>query len=171
MEQENLLVKQAQQGDVHAFAQLYECCYRDLYRFALYNLGQEEDARDVVSDTVLAAFEGIGRLRSTEAFRGWIFQILLNQCRKRRRQYMHKTEELTEELKERLPDAQMDPCESMDVRRAFQTLPEEDRMIVSLSVLGGYSSGEIGALLHRNANIVRSRLSRSMRRMQVLLEG
>lgn len=84
---------------------------------------------------------------------------------------MHKTEELTEELKERLPDAQMDPCESMDVRRAFQTLPEEDRMIVSLSVLGGYSSGEIGALLHRNANTVRSRLSRSMRRMQVLLEG
>ena len=76
MEQENLLVKQAQQGDVHAFAQLYECCYRDLYRFALYNLGQEEDARDVVSDTVLAAFEGIGRLRSAEAFRGWIFQIL-----------------------------------------------------------------------------------------------
>ena len=44
-------------------------------------------------------------------------------------------------------------------------------MIVSLSVLGGYSSGEIGALLHRNANTVRSRLSRSMRRMQVLLEG
>ncbi len=171
MEQENLLVKQAQQGDVHAFAQLYECCYRDLYRFALYNLGQEEDARDVVSDTVLAAFEGIGRLRSAEAFRGWIFQILLNQCRKRRRQYMHKTEELTEELKERLPDERMDPCESMDVRRAFQTLPEEDRMIVSLSVLGGYSSGEIGALLHRNANTVRSRLSRSMRRMQVLLEG
>ena len=75
MEQENLLVKQAQQGDVHAFAQLYESCYRDLYRFALYNLGQEEDARDVVSDTVLAAFEGIGKLRSTEAFRGWIFQI------------------------------------------------------------------------------------------------
>ena len=108
MEQENLLVKQAQQGDVHAFAQLYECCYRDLYRFALYNLGQEEDARDVVSDTVLAAFEGIGRLRSAEAFRGWIFQILLNQCRKRRRQYMHKTEELTEELKERLPDAQIE---------------------------------------------------------------
>ena len=68
MEQENLLVKQAQQGDVHAFAQLYECCYRDLYRFALYNLGQEEDARDVVSDTVLAAFEGIGRLRSAEAW-------------------------------------------------------------------------------------------------------
>ena len=79
--------------------------------------------------------------------------------------------ELGLELKERLPDAQMDPCESMDVRRAFQTLPEEDRMIVSLSVLGGYSSGEIGALLHRNANTVRSRLSRSMRRMQVLLEG
>ena len=72
MEQENLLVKQAQQGDVHAFAQLYECCYRDLYRFALYNLGQEEDARDVVSDTVLAAWRALGgcaaRRRSVAGF-------------------------------------------------------------------------------------------------------
>lgn len=170
-EKEHALVKRAQQGDIHAFAQLYESCYRDLYRTALYNLGQEEDAKDVVSDTVLAAFENIGKLRSSEAFRSWIFQILLNQCRKRRKQYMQKTEELTEELKERLPGTQTDPCESMDVRRAFLALQEEDRMIVSLSVLGGYSSGEIAALLHRNASTVRSRLSRSMRRMQVLLEG
>lgn len=44
--------------------------YRDLYRFALYNLGQEEDARDVDQRYGLAAFEGIGKLRSTEAFRG-----------------------------------------------------------------------------------------------------
>ena len=68
-EKEHALVKQAQQGDIHSFAQLYESCYRDLYRTALYNLGQEEDAKDVVSDTVLAAFENIGKLRSSEAFR------------------------------------------------------------------------------------------------------
>ena len=59
MEQENLLVKQAQQGDVHAFAQLYECCYRDLYRFALYNLGQEEDVSTVGVKAVLLASDSV----------------------------------------------------------------------------------------------------------------
>ena len=69
MESYTELANRARQGDVQAFSGLYESCYRDLYRFALYNLGQEEDARDVVSETVLAAFENIGKLKSAEAFR------------------------------------------------------------------------------------------------------
>ena len=78
MEQYTELVNQAKQGSVQAFSGLYESCYKDLYRFALYNLGHEEDAKDAVSDTVLAAFENIGKLREADAFRAWIFRILYN---------------------------------------------------------------------------------------------
>ena len=92
MESYTELANRARQGDVQAFSGLYESCYRDLYRFALYNLGQEEDARDVVSETVLAAFENIGKLKSAEAFRPWIFRILVNKCKRKRRQYVLRTE-------------------------------------------------------------------------------
>ncbi len=166
MEQNTELVKLAKQGDVHAFSRLYESCYKDLYRFALYNLGQEEDAKDAVSDTVLAAFENIGRLRSAEAFRAWIFRILMNQCRKRRRQYANRTEELSEAI----PARERDTCQEMDVRRAFARLSEEERTIVSMAVFAGYNSSEIGQLMQLNANTVRSKISRSMGKMQKLLE-
>jgi len=166
MEHYTELVKQAKQGDVQAFSRLYESCYKDMYRFALYNLGHEEDAKDAVSDTVLAAFENIGKLRDADAFKAWIFRILYNQCVKRRRQYTMKTEELPESM----PAAQQDTAQALDVRRAFESLPPEDRMIVSMSVFAGYNSSEIGRIMKKNANTVRSRLSRSMGKMQKLLE-
>ena len=166
MEHYTELVNQAKQGDVQAFSRLYESCYKDMYRFALYNLGHEEDAKDAVSDTVLAAFENIGKLRDADAFKAWIFRILYNQCVKRRRQYTMKTEELPESM----PAAQQDTAQALDVRRAFESLPPEDQMIVSMSVFAGYNSSEIGWIMKKNANTVRSRLSRSMGKMQKLLE-
>jgi len=160
------LVNQAKQGDIQAFSRLYESCYKDMYRFALYNLGHEEDAKDAVSDTVLAAFENIGKLREAQAFKAWIFRILFNQCVKRRRQYAMKTEELADTV----PAAEPDTAQAMDIRRAFESLSPEDRMIVSMAVFAGYSSSEIGQMMKKNANTVRSRLSRSMGKMQKLLE-
>ena len=68
MENYLLLVKQAKNGDTKAFASLYEIVYEDMYRFALYTLKNPEDAKDVVSDTVLDAFATIGKLKSEEAF-------------------------------------------------------------------------------------------------------
>lgn len=167
MEQYTELVNLAKQGDIQAFSKLYESCYKDLYRYALYQLGQEEDAKDAVSDTVLAAFEQMGKLREAASFRAWIFRILTNQCKRRKRQYANRTEELPEVL----PDRERDTCREMDVRRAFASLTEEERTIVSMSVFAGYSSGEIGRMIRKNANTVRSKLSRSMDKMQKLLEG
>ena len=74
------LVSRAKQQDSHAFAELYEMVYQDLYRMALYTLGNPQDAENVVSDTVLDAYCNIGKLREAAAFKGWIFKILSNKC-------------------------------------------------------------------------------------------
>ena len=84
------LIKMAKKGNVDAYGRLYEEVYRDLYRFALFMLKNPHDAEDVVADTVTDSFEGIGKLRKEEAFRGWIFRILTNKCRKMLKQYADK---------------------------------------------------------------------------------
>ena len=73
MEYNTELTERARAGDIHAFAQLYETIYRDLYRFALYTLKNSHDAEDAVSDTVTDAFGQIASLRRPEAFRSWMF--------------------------------------------------------------------------------------------------
>lgn len=83
MEATTNLVQQAKNGDVDAFSKLYSFVYEDLYRFAFYTLKNQEDACDTVSDTVLAAFSQIKKLRDPSLFKHWIFKILSNQCKRK----------------------------------------------------------------------------------------
>ena len=100
MEKELDLVRQAKTGDVSAFAKLYEQVYEDMYRYAFYMLQHTQDAQDAVSDTVADAFASIRKLRGEESFRGWIFAILANKCRRKRKEYVNRPLELKEQLGE-----------------------------------------------------------------------
>ena len=57
-----------------------------------------------------------------------------------------------------------------DVRAAFAAVSEEERLIVSLSVFGGYTSAEIGSVLELNANTVRSKRKRALEKMAAELK-
>lgn len=167
MEIEKEVVNRARKQDPEAFAQLYGMICQDLYHFALYTLGNPEDAEDVVSETVMSAFQQITKLRKPEAFRSWMFQILVNQCKRRKKEYVDKTVPLADDYFEPAPDRE----EICDLHRAMKHLAEEERMVVSLSVLGGYSSREIGSLLEMNANTVRTKRSKAFGKLRALLNG
>lgn len=66
------LVTKASSGDRDAFGELYNSCYKDLYKFALYTLGNADDAADVVSDTFVDIWRGLPKLREPEAFSSWV---------------------------------------------------------------------------------------------------
>ena len=163
---EAVLIRRARRGDIQAFGVLYGRIYKELYRFALYTMRHKQDAEDVVSETVVAAYEGIDRLKKEESFRSWIFTILANQCKKR---FLRKGE--TEELSDELIAEEPDHASDHDVREALMLLGEDDRLIVAWSVLGGYSSEEIGKILEMNPATVRSRKSRALEQMHRILEN
>ena len=184
MENYLLLVRQAKSGDTKAFAKLYETVYEDMYRFALYTLGHSEDAKDVVSDTVLDAFASIGKLRAEESFRYWIFKILSNKCKRMLGTYQKRTQELTEEIMDAaaymgtdgnaaIGNAvfhRMDEAESAAIRSLFFTLPEEERMIISMHLFGGYTSRELSAFLGMNENTLRSKESRALKKLASMIK-
>ena len=170
------LIRRAKRGDPKAFSMLYSRNYTDMYRFALYMLGNPHDAEDAVR-----AYEGIARLRKDESFRSWIFTILSHRCLKILRGRSREAAALTaedvlqegerkERAKESEPDFAQKYARHQDVRDAFLKLEEEERLIVSFSVFGGYSSEEIGGMLKMNAATVRSRKSRALGKMRRMLE-
>ncbi|MCI8465685.1 MAG: sigma-70 family RNA polymerase sigma factor [Lachnospiraceae bacterium] len=175
------LIKKAKQGDVDAYGRLYEMVYLDLYRFALFTLKNPHDAEDVVSDTVTDSFVGIRKLKADEAFRGWIFKILTNKCRRMLKQRvecpamkeyqeaMSGEEGKTGGISSSGEEANREDL--MDLYQAFGSLPEEDRLIISLSFFGGYTSEEIARILKRKSGTIRSRQSRALARMRELLNG
>lgn len=171
------LVRRAGEGDTKAFAVLYSRNYTEMYRFALYMLGNVHDAEDAVSETVISAYEGISRLRKAESFKSWIFTILSNRCRKilRKRSREKSAEALTKEMPETTgfcapaSDFIQTYVQHQDVRGAFAELKEEERTIVAFSVFGGYSSEEIGRMPRMSAATVRSKKSRALCKMNRML--
>ena len=133
------LIHKAKRGDIKAFSELYAQLYQELYKFALYTMKHSQDAEDVVSETVIAAYENIKKLKKEESFRSWIFTILMNQCKKHFKQNSE-----TEELKDEITAEEVSQEENYDLLQAFQMLDGEERMILSCSILEGYSSEEIG---------------------------
>lgn len=160
------LVSAACGGDPDAFAMLYDSIYKDLYRFAFYMLGREEDAKDAVSDTVLDAYKGISKLRDINLFKNWIFKILIVKCKKKLKEYTRKNIPLEEVYSH----IQIDLDEAFDLKVAFLELPKQDRMIVAMSVFAGYSSKEVGKVMHMKPATVRSRLSRALAKIKQRLE-
>lgn len=152
--------------DQQTFIQLYEDVYQDLYRFALYTLKNAHDAEDVVGECVMDAYAGFGQLRSLEAFRGWIFRILSNKCKRKLKEYIDKTVELPEEW----ADDRQSMEEGAQVRQAFSMLTQEERLIISMHIFAGYTSKETGRILHKNENTIRSKECRALKKMQQFLE-
>ena len=161
-EEEKKLVKKAKQGDVDAFGRLYEEVYKDLYHFALYLLNHTQDAEDVVAETVMDAYASLRTLKKDESFRGWIFKILSNKCRRKRKEYLNKTEELNPELEGETKDY----ATTGDLQIAMSRLSEQERLIINLIVIAGYKSNEVAAMLHMNANTVRSKQNRACEKLR-----
>lgn len=154
--------------DANAFAEHYSAIYRDLYRYAFCVMGNAADAEDVVGEAVLAAYKGKDGLRSEQSFRSWMFQIVANECRRRLKARVVLADSVPDE-----PDrsgGDLDNADVLLVREAMATLGEEERAVVALAVVGGYSSAEIGIMLTMSPSSVRSRKKRSLAKLSALLK-
>ena len=140
-------VRRAQAGDAGAFAELYSLVYKDLYRIALLNLNNQHDASDVVSDTVLEAYTSISKLRDEKAFKAWIIKILTVKIKNKRKEYkeINNFREDVDDLSDVEEAAVSKEIDfgSIEVMEGFKQLSEEERMVLSLSVVSGYKSEEI----------------------------
>lgn len=166
-------VRRAQAGDAGAFAELYSLVYKDLYRIALLNLNNQHDASDVVSDTVLEAYTSISKLRDEKAFKAWIIKILTVKIKNKRKEYkeINNFREDVDDLsdaEEAAVSKEID-FDSIEVMEGFKQLSEEERMVLSLSVVSGYKSEEIARMFGTNANTVRSKVARAKARLKQLL--
>lgn len=157
--------------DARQFAALYEPIYKDLYRFALYTMGNVADAEDAVSESVLAAWENREQLRNAGAFKSWIFQITANTCKKHLKIASRMQPVETDDLEPENPPNQLNTADAAAIKELFDKLDGENRLIVALSVFSGYKSKEIGSMLSMNANTVRSRRKRALDWMAAQWKG
>ena len=147
------------------FLSLYQNIYSDLYRLAYYYMGNAQDAEDSVQDAALSACQHFHKLKKEASFRSWMFTILINRCKKNLKKRGQR--ELTMEHPLTLCTAGSKELDSQtEILELLQTLTEEERLIVTLTVFGGYKSEEIAHMLHRNHNTIRSKYRKKIKKLK-----
>lgn len=150
------------------FMELYQTVYKDLYRLAYYYLGNAVDAEDAVQEAALKAYENFRKLRNQEAFRPWMFKILVNCCKKHLRKAYRPEQslEMTEVYAETALAYEPELSSQAEMLELLGRLDEEERLIVTLSVFGGYKGEEIARILNKNHSTVRSRYRRALKKLE-----
>jgi RNA polymerase sigma-70 factor (ECF subfamily) len=152
-----------------------------LYSFALKLTRERDDAEDLVSDTMLRAFDRWEQYRLGSNIRAWLFTILYHTFVSRKRRVDAREVQLPEDAEswsayevvgEVDPEGRFyDSFLDEEITRAIDQLPEDYRSAVVLSDIHGLRYAEIAAILGIPEGTVKSRLFRGRRILQKKLVG
>ena len=152
-----------------------------LYSFAFKLTKVREEAEDLVSDTMLRAFQRWRQFQLDSNIRAWLFTILYHAFVSRRRRIdarevpMPETADGFNRLEpaaDETPEATFfDSFVDEDIVRAIGALPEEYRSALVMSDVHGLRYGEIAKVLGVPEGTVKSRLFRARRILQGKLRG
>ncbi len=152
-----------------------------LYGFALKLTGGRDDAEDMVSETMLRAFDRWEQYRLGTNVRAWLFTILYHAFVSRRRRIDAREVQLPDDQEawaafdavgDRDPEGSFfDSFLDEEITRAIDALPADYRAAVVLSDLHGLRYAEIAGVLGIPEGTVKSRLFRGRRILQKKLVG
>lgn len=174
LERETQLVAAAKYGDPDAFDALVTRHAPALHAVARRLVG-EDLARDVVQDSLLAAYRSLRAFRGDASFGSYLHGIVVNRCRRvapRWQRPSAPSEALAlEASREPGPEAQAVASDTRArIEAALRTLPPRFREALALREFGGLSYEEIAEAVGAPVGTVRSRIARARGRMRDELE-
>jgi RNA polymerase sigma-70 factor (ECF subfamily) len=169
MMDEGAVIERCLKGDWEAFRFLVERYQRQAVGHALALLGNREDARDAAQEAFIDAFRALGRFDSSRRFYPWFYVLLRNRCYKLIGK-RHEAESI-EEAEILAPQTGLAEEERVALESALRALAKDEREIVTLKYLDGFSYDEIAELLEIPRGTVMSRLFYARRRLAAQLTG
>jgi RNA polymerase sigma-70 factor, ECF subfamily len=167
-------------GDVDVFLSLVERHRRYLYNLALRITGSEQDAKDVLQDTLLNAYLHLEQFEQRADLRTWLNRILVN-CAldhlraRRRRPDLHDPQPISD-VAETVASVSPDPerlAMSADCRRqvskAMNTMSPLERVTFTLRHFEGCSINEITQTLGISHSAAKQHIFRAVRKIRLAL--
>jgi len=182
------VIESCKAGDQRAFAEMVLQSQKKVFNIAYRMLGNSEEAKDLAQDVFVSVFNSIKHLREEIKFDSWLTQITLNHCRNRwkylkRRQYFNSDslDDPVEAEDGDVPRAIYDPSDNPEtlyekkmiqelVQRGLQKLKEDQRELLVLRDLQGFSYEEMCKLLGLPEGTIKSKLHRARMDLKQVLE-
>lgn len=180
------VIRSAIKGDHQAFEQIVYTYEKKVYNIAYQMFGNSHDASDASQEVFIKIYQKLNQFKFDSAFSTWLHRISVNTCidlyRKKKRQnkdsFSIDKDIATEEssVSFELVDSGQTPEEQIlqneqvsEVREAIQELKEEQKTIIILRDIQGFSYEEIADILDCNIGTVKSRIARGRKSLKEII--
>lgn len=166
---ESALIARAVAGDHQAFHELLQRHSAPLLATLRARLANREDAREILQETWLRAWEHLARLREPGQLHAWLVSIALNQVRARARRSLERgagEDELERPVHDPGPEALGEREELERLRARMAELPARQREVLDLRVNHELSHAEIARLLGISEEASRANHYQALRRLK-----
>ena len=175
------LIRRSKEGDLDAFNEIVERYQRQVFNTAARILGGTSYADDATQETFISAYRAIGGFRGVN-LAPWLLRIAKNQCYDMIRSMRRRP---ADSLEENLANPSFVRAQSggsaedetlrselgAEIQRAILSLPVDQRLVVTLVDVQGFSYEEAAQTAEVSMGTVKSRLSRGRARVRDHLRG
>jgi len=161
VQNEESLVRRAQQHDQDAFAQLYEEYFDKIYRYIAFKIGNKTGAEDMTQQVFLNAIKSISSFRWRGIpFSAWLFRIAHNQVVDYlRKKAKHATTSLDEVLVSNGNNPQLVAEQNLDIERlllATKQLTQAQREVISLRFASELSIAQVAKVMGKSQGAIKA---------------
>lgn len=137
-------------------------------------MNNAEDARDMLQEGFIEAFNRLDSFRFESAFGAWLKRIVVNKCINalEKRRIVFVDEEVPDPLpQDDTPDEEELRLSVERVKQAMNQLPQGARMIFSLYLIEGYDHTEIAEILRISESTSKTQFMRARQMVRDILRG
>jgi RNA polymerase sigma-70 factor (ECF subfamily) len=170
------LLAAARAGEAEAVERLVRRHLSDVYAVTWRVLRDRALAEDAAQDAMISALKNLNRVRGEASFRTWVIRIAVNAAHTVGRRRARRREVALDAVAESTSD-QIDAAglavrndEASRATALLDTLPEKQRMAVSLRIQQGLSYKEIGVALDCSEGAARVNYHLGVKRLRELMK-
>jgi RNA polymerase sigma factor (sigma-70 family) len=156
------------------FTKFYEANVDRIYRYVFFRVAQNDEvAQDLVSEIFIKALKAFDRYDEKISRSSWIYTIAHNHLANyyRDRKVASDIDEIAYCLKGEDGQDSMEKQESTHLLyKALDQLGEDDRLLVTMKYLEGYSYKDMAERLDRSHDALKVATFRAMKKLKLLLK-
>jgi RNA polymerase sigma-70 factor (ECF subfamily) len=172
----HLLIQGCKQGNQKSQFQVYRLYSEAMYFIAYRYIKNEEEAKDIMQEGFLKAFQNIHKIEEAKVFGSWLKRIIINQCLDMLRKKKLDTVSMENQLVGQIIDDENDwnvagNITKAHVEKAIEKLPEKYQWVIKLYLMEGYDHTEISEILQIAQKTSRTQLRRGKLLLQEQLKS
>ena len=186
--EDNSLIKKAQEGDMKAFEQLLYKYDKQVLNIAFSFRNDEEDAKDMYQEVFLRVYKNLKKFQFKSEFGTWLYRITTNVCISHQsKRKKHQLDSIDKEigfdgenpltLKDYISDNSESESKIMasdlsnHINSAIEKLPAKQKMAFTLKFYQEYKIREIAKMMNCTEGTIKRYLFTAANKMRENLKG